>query len=293
MTEFLRNRDIFHDDGFPIVIARREPQPPFPLHRHQFSELVIVTGGTGIHAIRKEEYPITTGDVFVINDDSPHEYRDMDALALVNILFQPEQLFMSQWDTRALPGYHVLFKLEPTYRKRHKFESRLRLTVDDLAKVKNLVDCLDQELQIRNPGFRLTATSIFMQLVAYLSRSYGQSREQSSRDLLRIGSAISFIEYNFNEKIDLDNLAKTAHMSRRNFSRVFREAMGHSAINYLVRLRISRAMDIMRQKPDASITEIACETGFEDSNYFTRQFKYITGFTPSSFRNMNTMKPSL
>ena len=49
MIRTLRKEDWFHSDGFPIVVARRDPQEPFGLHAHEFSEIVIITGGTGLH----------------------------------------------------------------------------------------------------------------------------------------------------------------------------------------------------------------------------------------------------
>jgi AraC family L-rhamnose operon transcriptional activator RhaR/AraC family L-rhamnose operon regulatory protein RhaS len=286
MATILKKKDFFGPDGFPIVVARREPQPLFPLHSHQFSELVIVTGGIGVHSIRTEQYPIAAGDVFVVNDDSPHEYRDMEGLSLVNILYVPSDLKMSSWDLRELPGYHALFRLEPAYRKRHQFESRLRIDVEDLTVSRNMVDELEHELFGRKPGFRLMATSIFMRLVAHLSRCYAGARQPQSRSLLRIGKAISHIEQNYNIDIDLETLSDIAHMSRRNFTRVFRESMGRSPIDYLIHVRVARAAELLRNE-DCRITDIAFRVGFSDSNYFARRFRMIMGLSPADFREHN------
>jgi AraC family L-rhamnose operon transcriptional activator RhaR/AraC family L-rhamnose operon regulatory protein RhaS len=283
MTEVLKKSDFFGPDGFPVSVARRQPQPPFPRHRHQFSELVLVTGGTGLHAVRDEEYPVAAGDVFTIADSSPHEYRDMNELALINIMYDPRELEMSTCDVRALPGYHAVLKLEPRYRRKHKFESRLTLEMEDLARVTALVDRLDAELSARAPGFRLMATSLFMQIVGFLSRCYGQARTTSSRALLRIGEAISYLEEHYSEDVDLDRLAGIARMSRRNFSRTFREAMDKSAIDYLLHLRIARASELLRSH-DQTITETAFGVGFTDSSYFSRQFRRITGKSPREWR---------
>ncbi len=283
MTTLLRKKDFFGPDGFPIVVARREPQPEFPRHSHQFSELVVVTGGCGVHAIRREEYEIAAGDVFVINDSSPHEYRDMADLALVNILYDPAALKMSSWDLRELPGYHAMFRLEPAYRKRHRFESRLRIEVEALSYVGELIDELEAELAEKRPGFRPAATAVFMQMVVFLSRCYAESSQSQSRELLRIGRAISHIEQNCHTRISIESLAEIAHMSRRNFTRVFRRAMGHSPIDYIIHLRVARAAELLRSE-DSTVTEIAFRVGFTDSNYFARRFKMITGLTPVEFR---------
>ena len=72
-------------------------------------------------------------------------------------------------------------------------------------------------------------------------------------------------------------------MSRSNLMRVFRAATGQSPIEYLLRLRIQKAMALLRNT-DLTITEIAMEVGFNDSNYFTRQFKRVQGSSPTRFR---------
>jgi len=281
MVQVLHKNDYF--DDFPIVVAKREPQPPFPCHRHQFSELVIVTGGSGLHIIRGNEFPISAGDVFVISDNAPHEYSEMNGLALVNILFDAKELDIASWDLRDLPGYHALFNLEPRYRKQHNFESRLRLNRNDLTVLQRLLDRLDVELNRRKPGFRLLATARFMEMITFLSRAYSTSQISESRELLLIGKAISFIEENYDKDIDLDTLADIAQMSRRSFSRAFRNAMNMSAMDHLIRLRIAKAGNLLK-RTDISVTEVAFAVGFGDSNYFARQFRNITGQSPREYR---------
>ena len=131
MPDVIRRRDIFGPDDFAIVVNRRiSSSRTFKSHTHEFSELVVIQGGRGIHATAGEEWPLAAGDVFVVNGARPHEYRQMEQLKLAQILFKPEELSMPTCDLGKLPGYHVLFALEPAYRARHRFESRLHLTTD-------------------------------------------------------------------------------------------------------------------------------------------------------------------
>ena len=120
MISVLLKKDWFHEDGFPVSVARRDPQEPFGLHAHEFSEIVIVTGGKGLHVTGEDSYELRTGDTFVIGGSRPHDYLDMKRLSLVNILFDPADLPMGLGDLPSLPGYHALFTLEPAWRKRHQ-----------------------------------------------------------------------------------------------------------------------------------------------------------------------------
>jgi hypothetical protein len=123
----LKTQDWFHPDGFPIALERRDPQEPFGLHMHEFAELVIITGGHGLHVTGRQSWPLSSGDVFVLSGSRPHDYRNMDHLCLINLLFQLDKLHLELHDLPTLAGYHALFSLEPAWRRRHQFKSRLHL----------------------------------------------------------------------------------------------------------------------------------------------------------------------
>lgn len=279
----LKSHDWFPEDGFPIVVERRVPQEPFGLHAHEFSELVITTAGTGLHVTGRESWPLSAGDVFVISGPRPHNYQQLEHLCLVNILFLPEKLNLAQFDLPRLAGYHALFKLEPAWRGRQQFKGRLHLSPPELRAVLAYVDQLETELRARAPGFGFMAMAGFMQLAGYLSRCYDRAWNPDSRAVLRLAQTISHLETNYAEEIDLDELARIAHMSRRTFIRAFQAATGTSPISYLIQLRVNRAAEMLRHS-DAPITDIAFKTGFNDSNYFTRQFRTLTGMTPKAYR---------
>ncbi len=282
----LRKEDWFHPDGFPLAVERRDPQEPFGPHAHEFSEIVLITGGRGWHVTGKERWALSAGDVFVISGARPHHYRDIKDLTLVNILFEPENLRMGLVDLQALPGYHALFTLESAWRKRNQFRNRIHLSPKDMAVVMGYVDQLESELKSRAPAFGFFATAAFMQVVGFLSRCCSQSRDPDSRALLRIAEAITHLEVHLDEPLNLDELATMARMSRRNFLRAFRAAMGNSPIAYLINLRINRAAAMLR-RDEHSITEIAFRSGFEDSNYFTRQFRKVLGVSPRTYRQQH------
>ena len=288
MSSTLKSANWFHPDGFPIAIEWRDPQENFPPHNHDFSEIVIVTGGKGLHVTGRESWTLSAGDVFVIGGARRHAYRDLDRLKLVNVLFRPELLRLRIADLARLPGYHALFTLEPAWRRRHRFESRLRLTPSDLGPVLALVEHLDLELRRREPGFGFMATALFMQLAGLLSRHYGRSPNADSRSLLRIAQAISHLETHFAEPLSLATLAAMAQMSKRSFLRTFRASMGLTPIAYLIQLRVHHAAARLRSTRE-SVTDIAFGCGFSDSNYFTRQFGRIMGQAPRRYRQQHRL----
>lgn len=280
----LIKKDFFADPTLPLQVYIRDPQPEFPLHSHNFDELVIILKGTAMHVINEQNFPVKAGDVFVISQNHEHQYTEMHGLALANILFDPESLKMEEWDIRALPGFHALFSLEPAFRAQHNFQSRLQLSDPQLNGINEIVHDLTMETEHRNPGYRVMAKGLFMQLAISLSRSYSSTPTDESIDLLRIGDAIAHIETHYTEKITLDELARKSYLSQRHFSRVFQECIGRSPIDHLMHVRCQKAADLLKGT-DRTITDIAFECGFSDSNYFTRCFRKTMKQTPKQYRS--------
>lgn len=290
--QVLRKQDWFHPDGFPIVVERRDPQEPFGLHSHEFSELVIIVGGRGVHQTDDDAYELAPGDTFVISGSRRHDYRNMDQLQLVNILFDAQDRWLGGGtlpvgDLGSLAGYHALFTLEPAWRKRHLFNSRLQLSPAELAEALRMVESMESELSVRGPGFGVMASTTLLQLMTFLSRCYGRTGNPQSKRLLRIAEAISHIERHSADPITLDQLVEISGMSRRNFLRAFSSTMGDTPMNYVIRLRIRNACRLL-QETDWSITRIAGEVGFQDSNYFSRKFRSLLDVTPREYRNRRT-----
>lgn len=186
-------------------------------------------------------------------------------------------------DLETLPGYNTLFHLEPAARRRHQFDSRLRLSSSDMHEACRLIDFLEKELEVRERGFRFIAMATFMQLVGHLSRCYGRTKNLDSQSLLQIPEVIGYIEKNYSKPISLDELVDISGLSRRSFSRVFESSMGCTPISHLIELRISRACELLKNT-ERSITEIAFDVGFNDSNYFARQFRKTLNVSPSTYR---------
>lgn len=287
MTKILEKQDHFEDPTLPIQIYIRDPQSEFPLHSHHFDELVIILKGTAIHNIDGQPFPVKRGNVFVVSGAQEHQYTDMHGLALANILFDSNALGMANWDIRTLPGFHALFKLEPVLRNQQKFNSCLQLHEPQLQLADEQLHALQQETTLKNPGYRVMANGRFMQLAVFLSRCYSDTPAKESLNLLRLGDAIAHIETHYAEKISLDNLARKAHLSPRHFQRIFHDCLEHSPIDYLMHIRIQKAALLLRSTGH-TITNIALDCGFSDSNYLARQFRKVMNQTPGQYRKKTT-----
>lgn len=284
----------FGSTGFPLAVrrvhtdAKHTPSHPHDLteieHYHDFCELVIVTKGSAFHCLGKTEFPVTAGDVFLLQGKQRHYFHDRKNLELINVMYDPARIELPESELRKMPGYCAMFMLEPAYRQQHRFASRLHLHRIPLGYVEQITSDMESESTQKTAGYEVALRARLLELLVFLARAYTGNSATEAHALLRIGHVIGALENDFSKDWKLDELQKIAGMSRSNLARVFQKATGQSAIEYLIRLRIQKAMELLHST-DMTITEIALEVGFNDSNYFSRQFRAITGISPTSYRS--------
>lgn len=283
----------FGESGFPVAVRRvrtdhlHAPSHPHDLteveHCHDFCELVIVTQGHAMHSLEGHEFPVGAGDIFLLHGQQSHYFFRRKDLSLINIMYDPDKLNLPENELRKLPGYCAIFMLEPTYRRQHRFASRLHLQRVPLAHVELMAEKMEKECSAMEAGWELAVRAALLDMMVNLSRAYTTTDTIEAHALLRVGNVIGALENNFTKEWGLKELVYISHMSRSNLMRVFRKATGQTPIEYLIRLRLNKAMELLRNS-DLNITEVAMRTGFSDSNYFARQFKSSLGISPRQYR---------
>ncbi len=99
----------------------------------------------------------------------------------------------------------------------------------------------------------------------------------------KVQPAIAHIEHNYNTDVRVDELARMVGVTEAHFRRLFKNATGHSPKDYILYLRIVRAMDYVKSEL-YSLAEIAERLGFSSVSHFSRAFKNRTGQSPMEYR---------
>lgn len=99
----------------------------------------------------------------------------------------------------------------------------------------------------------------------------------------RIAPAVEYLREHFRDKISIENLAKVAGLSSRQFGRCFAEAYGISPQTFLIKMRVQAACELLRNSND-ELADIAMSLGFYDQSSFTLQFRKHMGQTPRRYR---------
>jgi len=106
---------------------------------------------------------------------------------------------------------------------------------------------------------------------------------QHLRDLALLRRVRDRIDREYAEPLDVEALARGAHMSPGHFSRQFRLAYGESPYGYLMTRRIERAMALLR-RGDLSVTEVCFAVGCSSLGTFSSRFTELVGIPPSVYR---------
>jgi AraC-like DNA-binding protein len=111
----------------------------------------------------------------------------------------------------------------------------------------------------------------------------GPPAPERLRDLARLRRVRDRIDREYAQPLDVEALARDAHMSAGHFSRQFRLAYGESPYSYLMTRRIERAMALLR-RGDLSVTEVCFEVGCSSLGTFSTRFTELVGVPPSVYR---------
>ncbi|MBV6640840.1 MAG: AraC family transcriptional regulator [Cyclobacteriaceae bacterium] len=146
----------------------------------------------------------------------------------------------------------------------------VRITQNENGKAKDLM----VELTLREMLIRLMQTQ---------ARVVFESSYQFLATNNALASAIQHIKSNLREKINMDKLADKACMSRASFFKKFKETMGITPSQYILKSRIALAQDLLKNSR-ISISEACYSSGFENLSHFTKCFKHEVGITPTEWQ---------
>ena len=110
-------------------------------------------------------------------------------------------------------------------------------------------------------------------------------REEVFPDDYLLNQAIQakkFIDLNYADNLNLNDIASEAAFSKFHFIRLFKKAYGKTPYQYLITVRVEKAKQFL--KTGLPITEVCFAVGFDSTSSFTNLFKKFTGLTPSNFQ---------
>lgn len=167
----------------------------------------------------------------------------------------------------------------------------ITLKVSQRNEIVVLLNRILKERDSSEPGSEFLNYLLVMELFVLLSRALKMEWENSIKskspklkELINI--SINFIHTNFERDISLGDIAGFVFLSPSYFTRAFKEETGMSPINYLLKVRIERAKELL-EDTGLKISDIALNIGFSNQQRFNEMFKKFTKFTPLQYRKMH------
>ncbi len=164
----------------------------------------------------------------------------------------------------------------------------ITLKVSQKNEIVVLLNRILKERESSEPGSEFLNYLLVMELFVLLSRALKMEWENSIKSKSPklkelIGISINFIHTNFERDISLGDIAKFVFLSPSYFTRAFKEETGMSPISYLLKVRIERAKELLKDT-GLKISDIALNVGFSNQQRFNEMFKKYTKHTPLQYR---------
>lgn len=230
-----------------------------------------ITEGTGILEYKQGSVALKPGSIFFVFPGTWHRYKPNSRTGWTeNYIGFDGKL------ARKLITFSRFSPEEPVYNFGMKEE-----ILDTYLKIFDLV-------KKEQPGFQQIASGMVIKLLGYII-SFEKQKGFSGKPIARAIEAIRFeMRNNMEKEINLVKLAEQHNVSYSFFRKMFKKYTGVSPGQYHLQLRITRAKELLIST-EKSVKEICFELGFQSIYYFSNMFKKKEGFTPTQFRNKNSI----
>ena len=285
----LTERLDYNFPGFPLYAKSGElryyHQFTCPCHKHVDLEFAFILRGEMDYFVNGQIARLEQGDGIFINSNRLHYNYSKDSTNCVYlvVIIHPSLLGAD------------------TYLGKEFFNQRFGAGNEDFCVLKketpwqnealSLISAIHDELNAGESGHNLLRLiSLATSLCAEISENIQATQKTDEATWSILWNMTGFIQKNYAEKINLDDIAAAGQVCRSRCCKFFNMYMEQTPNAYLTWYRVSKSCEMLRES-GMSIIEIAMACGFQSSSYFTQIFKKETGITPKEYRKQQAKNP--
>ena len=280
--DFVVNEARLFGAGRGISARTHTRYTDFPLHRHNYVEMMIVLSGSITHRIDGEPFTLSTGEVLIMNKHVSHsvERSGKDDIG-VNIIMSDRFIYGV---TSELAGT-VFSSLIKENAKENGSPIYLAFRTGGRKYLENAIENLLFELTVRGEDVGVMSGTVSL-LLRYLSLENDEllirGNVKTDKDDARRLDVLSYVKSNY-RTASLTELSDKLYLTVPYLSKVIKESFGKSFKELVVDERMERARTAI-EETTLPIGDIIRSVGYENESYFHREFKKRYGTTPLAIR---------
>ena len=280
--DFVVNEARLFGAGRGISARTHTRYTDFPLHRHNYVEMMIVLSGSITHRIDGEPFTLSTGEVLIMNKHVSHsvERSGKDDIG-VNIIMSDRFIYGV---TSELAGT-VFSSLIKENAKENGSPIYLAFRTGGRKYLENAIENLLFELTVRGEDVGVMSGTVSL-LLRYLSLENDEllirGNVKTDKDDARRLDVLSYVKSNY-RTASLTELSDKLYLTVPYLSKVIKESFGKSFKELVVVERMERARTAI-EETTLPIGDIIRSVGYENESYFHREFKKRYGTTPLAIR---------
>lgn len=262
------------------IVTVEEGERPYRRHNHTWFEISTVLGGSGTYNVGGKEFPISAGDIFIFCSNEQHCITDVNSeLKILNTHFEPSYIKAGGADGLSAAHQSFCFCHSP------EFENRI--PAEKGEKIRSLLLNIKDELTDSDGEYSLAVKAMLNLIIVSLIRDFNfcDTTPESTHGFKGIMRAITYIDRHLTEPLSLEDIADVAGISPTYFSCLFKKLCQVNLWDYIISKRVEKAAYLIcDEENEQTVLQIALACGFNSTASFNKQFKRVTGLTPTQYR---------
>ena len=254
------------------------------LHFHPEIQITVFLEGSGTQFVGDHIGTFEAGDVIVLGPNLPHVFRCDEPYYQENsgLMAHSVSLFLKK------ESFGERFFDLPEMKKISQLLSKssrgIKLKGKGAQNIGNMIsEMVQQEGFDRFTGLLFILDRLTKVKKSEVLSSVAYSTPQKESDNKKINDVFQFVMLNYHRELRLEEVASVAHMSPTAFCRYFKLRTRKTFSRFLNEIRVGQACKLLVEQ-DSHITSVCYASGFNNISNFNRQFKQITGYTPSGYK---------
>jgi AraC-like DNA-binding protein len=269
---------ISHDGNSLHVLFAGESQTD-PLHAlgpkiYDYYLLHYVERGKGIFRTEQRIYELGQGSCFLIHPGQ-----------LVSYVSDSEQPWRYRWT--AFLGQEAQHQVRASgfVERESVFTS-----TKEKATIPTSIDQMQKAFYTKKESAHMTSLGYLYLILAEAQNELSSPTRLTGKESQvqrTVKQMILYMSTQLAHPVSIEQMCDSLGYNRAYLSRIFKKETGLSPVTYLLKLRIDKSRQLLRERPELSIEQIASSVGLTDALYFSRQFKRLCDMSPSAYRSQN------